>query len=103
MLMKSRLTIVREAADQKWDLSYNKLLASAGTEKVVLFAQPIETVTALSRYLERKTKHRPALIIGGQSDQERQAEVDSFRKPDGPQFLVSSRAGGEGINLQVAR
>jgi hypothetical protein len=70
---------------------------------VVLFAQPIETVTALSRYLERKTKRRPALIIGGQSDQERQAEVDSFRKPDGPQFLVSSRAGGEGINLQVAR
>ena len=27
----------------------------------------------------------------------------AFWRPDGPRFLVSSRAGGEGINLQVAR
>jgi hypothetical protein len=44
----------------------------------------------------------PALIIGGQSDAERQREVESFWRADGPRFLVSSRAGGEGINLQVA-
>ena len=33
----------------------------------------------------------------------RQEEIDRFWRPNGPQFLVSSRAGGEGINLQVAR
>ena len=43
------------------------------------------------------------MIIGGQTDQVRQAEIDRFWRPDGPRFLVSSRAGGEGINLQVAR
>lgn len=102
-LLAEGLAIVREAPEEKWDLVKSRLLDPAGHDKVVLFAQPIETVTALARYLERKTGRRPALIIGGQSDADRQEQVDSFRSPDGPQFLVSSRAGGEGINLQVAR
>jgi len=63
----------------------------------------IETVTALAGYLELTTGQRPALIVGGQNDATRQREIDLFRRPDGPQYLVSSRAGGEGINLQVAR
>jgi superfamily II DNA/RNA helicase len=46
---------------------------------------------------------KPAMIIGGQSDAERQQQQDLFWRKDGPRFLVSSRAGGEGINLQVAR
>lgn len=102
-LLAEGVAIVREAPEEKWDLIKSRLLDPAGTEKVVLFAQPIETVTALARYVERKTGKRPALIVGGQSDADRQQQVDSFRNPDGPQFLVSSRAGGEGINLQVAR
>ena len=68
-----------------------------------MFAQPIETVTAFAHYLERTYGVRPAVIVGGQSDQARQEEIDRFWRPNGPQFLVSSRAGGEGINLQVAR
>ncbi len=70
---------------------------------MVLFAQPIETVTAIANFLQRKTGVAPAVIIGGQTDEERRRQVDLFRRPDGPQFLVSSRAGGEGINLQFAR
>ena len=69
----------------------------------MLFAQPIETVSAFAHYLERTYGVRPAVIIGGQTDQARQEEIDRFWRPNGPQFLVSSRAGGEGINLQVAR
>jgi hypothetical protein len=57
----------------------------------------------LTRYLQDVTGERPAIIIGGQSDFERKEEEDRFRKRSGPRFLVSSRAGGEGINLQVAR
>lgn len=95
--------LVRTAGDEKWNVVYDRILRSAGDEKVVLFAQPVETVTAVSRFLARRTGAQPAMILGGQSDAERAAQVDSFRAPQGPQFLVSSRAGGEGINLQVAR
>ena len=102
-LLTSGMEVMRRAGDDKWERVYNQFVVPAGDEKIVLFAQPIETVTALARYLERKTKVRPALILGGQSDFERTREVAAFWRADGPRFLVSSRAGGEGINLQVAR
>ncbi|MBX7135831.1 MAG: DEAD/DEAH box helicase [Fimbriimonadaceae bacterium] len=102
-LIQQGISLVRSSGDDKWEIIKDRLLDPAGDEKVVLFAQPIETVTALARFLERQTGRRPSLIIGGQDDSRRRHEVDAFRRTDGPQYLVSSRAGGEGINLQVAR
>jgi len=102
-LLAEGVVLIRESGDEKWKVIYEQVLASAGNEKVVLFAQPIETVTALARYLEKMTGARPALIIGNQSDEERDREVELFWKPNGARYLVSSRAGGEGFNLQVAR
>jgi len=102
-LLTEGIAVLNTSGDEKWIRIQEELLAGIAGEKIVLFAQPIETVTALARYLEKTTRTRPALIIGGQSDAERKHEVDSFWRADGPQFLVSSRAGGEGINLQVAR
>ncbi len=96
-------TLLREDADAKWREIYDRILLEAGREKVVLFAQPIETVTALSRFLEKRTGSRPAMIVGNQDEEDRQRNIDEFWKPTGPQFLISSRAGGEGLNLQVAR
>lgn len=101
-LLREGLEIVTRSAHEKWAMIMSQILNAAPDDKVVLFAQPIETVTALAAYLERETGERPSLIIGGQSDSERDAEVERFRLPDGPRFLVSSRAGGEGINLQIA-
>lgn len=102
-LLVQGVRLVETAGDDKWKKIDEELLTAIGSEKVVLFAQPIETVTALAGYLERKTGQRPALIIGGQKEAERDKEIARFNDPAGPQFLVSSRAGGEGINLQVAR
>ncbi|MEP7274307.1 MAG: helicase-related protein, partial [Acidobacteriota bacterium] len=102
-LLEEGIEIVRTSGDEKWRLIERELLGPAGDEKVVLFAQPIETVTSLARFLETRTGRRPALIMGGQTDDERRREVDAFWRADGPQYLVSSRAGGEGINLQIAR
>ncbi|QVL33866.1 DEAD/DEAH box helicase [Telmatocola sphagniphila] len=102
-LLAEGVRLVRSSADEKWAIVKRELLDPHGDEKVVLFAQPIETVMAIAQYLERTSGARPALIIGGQSEAEREAEVAAFWRPDGPRFLVSSRAGGEGINLQIAR
>lgn len=102
-LLREGAEVLRRAGDEKWRVLKERVLDQAGDEKVVLFAQPIETVIALARWLEQTTGERPAIIIGGQSDAERRQEEDRFRKANGPRYLVSSRAGGEGINLQVAR
>ena len=102
-LMAEGLHVLKAFANRKWDFLNENVLAKADGEKVVLFAQPIETVCALARYLEQKLGVKPAMIIGGQTDAERQQQQDLFWRKDGPRFLVSSRAGGEGINLQVAR
>lgn len=102
-LLLEGVDLVRNAGDEKWEIITEKLLKPAGDEKVVLFAQPIETVTSLAGFLERTTGTRAALVIGGQSDAERKREVDAFWNSDGPQYLISSRAGGEGLNMQVAR
>lgn len=95
--------LLRRQPDAKWEFLRDRVLAEAADEKVVLFAQPIETVSALAGWIERTTGARPAIIIGAQDEAERRRQVDAFWRPDGPRYLVSSRAGGEGLNLQVAR
>lgn len=102
-LLDEGVSLLNADRDAKWREIDRRILVDVGAEKVVLFAQPIETVTALCRYLEERSGRRPSVIIGGQEEDERRAEIDAFWNPEGPQFLVSSRAGGEGLNLQVAR
>jgi superfamily II DNA or RNA helicase len=102
-LLLEGVRLAEKAGAEKWEIITEKLLKPAGDEKIVLFAQPIETVTSLAGFLERTTGRKAALIVGGQSDAERKREVSAFWDPYGPQYLISSRAGGEGFNMQVAR
>jgi superfamily II DNA or RNA helicase len=79
-------------------------LKEAPEEKVVIFAQPVETVLTLRRILEEELGLDTALhIVGGQSPEERQEIIRRFVRQSRPRALVSSRSGGEGINLQVSR
>ena len=102
-LIQQGINLVRSPRQLKWERLWHDVLEPAGREKVVLFAQPIETVMALATWLQGRTGKRPAIIIGGQTDVERDQQVALFRDPAGPQYLISSRAGGEGINLQFSR
>lgn len=91
-----------EKASSKWD-AMCRIINENKNEKVVLFAQPVETVTVIADVLRRNYDQEPAIIIGNQSDQERAEQVEKFQSDDGPRFLVSSKAGGEGLNMQKAR
>lgn len=91
------------AASAKWELVAERILAHAKDEKVVFFAQPIETVYAFLGWLRAHRGEDAALIVGGQSEADRDEQIRRFLAPHGARFLVSSRAGGEGINLQISR
>jgi superfamily II DNA or RNA helicase len=81
-----------------------ELLGDAPAEKFVIFAQPVETVLLLRRTLaQRLGPVNVSLIVGGQSKETRREEIRRFREDAAVRVLVSSRSGGEGINLQVSR
>ncbi len=73
-------------------------------EKFIIFTEHRDTADFLVRRLEGLgfTGH-VALIHGGMPYQERERQVEFFRRPEadeGARFLVATDAAGEGINLQ---
>ncbi len=101
-LLRMGVSLAGHEGNQKWDLLRREVLDRSENEKFVLFAQPIETVTALASRLERSYGTRPSLIIGAQSEPDREAQIRRFYDDPNVRFLVSSKAGGEGLNLQIA-
>ena len=102
-LLKDGASLARSpAANAKWSALVD-IIDAAQDERVLLFAQPVETVTVVAEFLEKHYGQRPSIIIGNQSDEERRLEVNEFQRDGGRRFLVSSRAGGEGLNMQRAR
>lgn len=73
--------------------------AQDSTEKILIFTEYRSTQSYLQKALER---HLGAgcveLIHGGQRHDERRAAIQRFE--DSGRFLISTEAGGEGINLQ---
>ena len=73
-------------------------------EKFIIFTEHRDTADFLVRRLEGLGfTGQVALIHGGMPYQERERQVEFFRKPgaaEGANFLVATDAAGEGINLQ---
>jgi superfamily II DNA or RNA helicase len=102
-LLRNGIKLLKSpAANEKWEAVASIIDTSEG-ERIVLFAQPVETISVVADFLERRYGERPSIIIGNQSEEERRRQVAVFQSDGGPRFLVSSRAGGEGLNMQRAR
>ena len=73
-------------------------------EPFVVFAQSVDTVFEIKRHVEQ-LGIQCCVIVGGQDPSVRRKAIEDFTKPGriGSRVLVSSAAGGEGINLQIAR
>ncbi len=69
-------------------------------ESVVVFCHHRAVHAALRESLQR---FRPAVIIGGQSDAARQADIDAFQDGHTKLMIAGLRAGSLGINLSRAR
>ncbi len=98
------LSIVPEEMDRKFDTltrAIDAIRNSNPNEKFVIFTQYVETLTFLKERLEMIYGNDKVVVIkGGPLDDKIEAK-DRFWDEHGAQFLISTSAGGEGINLQV--
>lgn len=72
-------------------------------EKVVVFATYLGSVDAIKRHLEETFPGNGVEILKGGDHGAKTAAQKRFRRKDGPNILVCTAAGREGINLQFAR
>jgi len=103
--LRKLITLVPEGTDRKFDTlvrAIEQLLRLNGAEKFIVFTQYRETLEHLREELGKiYGEERMATVKGGPLA-DKIAAVESFWEPDGAQFLISTSAGGEGINLQCA-
>jgi ATP-dependent DNA helicase len=74
----------------------------SANHKVLIFSQFTKTLDLIQSYAEY-VKHYPICRIDGSTSlNERQTQIKKFHTPSHNLFLLSTRAGGLGINLVVA-
>ena len=72
-------------------------------ERFVIFTQYRETLEFLKDELGKLYGEESIVTVKGGPLEDKIAAVEAFWRPDGARFLISTSAGGEGINLQVCR
>ncbi len=72
-------------------------------EKTLIFVAFPETLEALKRALELRTRRRVAVFHEKLSTARRDIEVAQFRTAAGPSILISTECGGEGRNFEFCR
>src|SRR4051812_39852907 len=87
------------AQDSKLEAFHALLSALGPAEKVLVFAEPRETIDYLRTALARRRIEALA-YVGDLSPAERDKLVARFRDPEGPRVLLSTELGGEGRNFQ---
>lgn len=104
--VRELLQIVPDGTDRKFDTlvrAIEQVRAGSTDERFVIFTQYRETLEFLREELAKLYgQDNIATVKGGPLD-DKIAAVERFWEPDGAKFLVSTSAGGEGINLQVCR
>jgi superfamily II DNA or RNA helicase len=102
--VKELLRLVPEGTDRKFDTLVRAIEAirrASSQEKFLIFTQYRETLEFLVEELGKLYGlGKIAALHGGPLD-DKIAAMEAFWNADGAQFLISTTAGGEGINLQV--
>ena len=106
MKVRDLIRLVPEGTDRKYDRMLaviSKLRALNEGERFIIFTQYRETLEFLRIELSRIFgEQQIATIKGGPLDDKIEA-AERFWDENGAKFLISTSAGGEGINLQCAR
>lgn len=103
-MVRALLGVVPEGGDRKFDTlirAIEDIWRDNPDEKFIIFTQYRETLEFLKEELGKiYGPEKIATVKGGPLD-DKIAAVEHFWRKDGAQFLISTSAGGEGINLQV--
>jgi len=104
--VRTLLRLVPDGTDRKFDTlirAIEDIRREFPQEKFLIFTQYRETQEFLAEELSSLYgEEKLALLHGGPLEDKIEA-VERFWEEDGAQFLISTSAGGEGINLQVCR
>lgn len=102
--VRELLHMVPEGPDRKFETlirAVEQIRREYPKEKFVLFTQYRETQEFLREAMAKLYGADKMAIIKGGALEDKIEAVEAFWNPDGAQFLISTSAGGEGINLQV--
>ena len=104
--VRDLITLVPEGRDRRFDTlvrAVSELSRSNPKEKFIIFTQYRDTLEFLRQELGSIfSANRIATIKGGPLD-DKIAAMEAFWEENGACFLISTSAGGEGINLQIGR
>ena len=104
--LKELITLVDEGPDRKFDTlirAIGQIRRENKNEKMIIFTQYLETLYFLQDEIGKYYNPKKIAIVKGGPLDDKIASCESFWDEDGAQFLISTSAGGEGINLQICR
>lgn len=104
--LKELIGLIDEGSDRKFHTlirGIEQIRRENEKEKMIIFTQYLETLYFLKdEFTKYYGEDKVAIIKGGPLD-DKIAACESFWDENGSQFLISTSAGGEGINLQICR
>jgi SNF2 family DNA or RNA helicase len=104
--VKELIELVDEQADRKFDTlirAVEQIRRENKEEKMLIFTQYLETLYFIQDELGKYYPPQKIAVLKGGPLEDKIASCESFWDEKGAQFLISTSAGGEGINLQVCR
>ena len=104
--LQDLIEMIDEGPDRKFDTlirAIEQLRSENPSEKIIIFTQYLQTLFFLRDELSHYYDKSKIAIVRGGALEDKIAACESFWEENGAEFLLSTTAGGEGINLQVCR
>jgi SNF2 family DNA or RNA helicase len=104
--VRELIGLVPDGRDRRFDTllrAVSALSKEGPSEKFVIFTQYRDTLEFLKAELGGIFGEERIATIKGGPIENKIAAMEDFWKEDGARFLISTSAGGEGVNLQVGR
>jgi len=104
--LQELIEMIDEGPDRKFDTlirAIEQVKNENPSEKIIIFTQYLQTLLFLRDELSHYYDPQKIALVRGGPLEDKIASCESFWDENGAQILLSTTAGGEGINLQVCR